>query len=112
MQNRQDPEDYKVSTNNFHYGNDEYISQMGSRAYRLQPHEKSSINEIEEKLNSGFDLAIAELLAYRSFLSKLSYNVREILQEEKMVQIRNLNLETDLRRIVELQNKISLKIDN
>ncbi|MBT5021903.1 hypothetical protein HON01_03705 [Candidatus Woesearchaeota archaeon] len=85
---------------------------MGSRAYRLQPHEKSSIVEIEEKIGSGFDLSIAELLAYRSFLSKLSYNVREILQEEKMVQIRNLNLENDLRKIVDLQNKISTKIDN
>ena len=50
MQNKQNPDDYNVSTNNFHYGNDEYISQMGSRAYRLQPHEKSSIVEIEEKI--------------------------------------------------------------
>ena len=103
----QEPEKIKKAKGNFHLPDEELLKQLGNRAYKLKPYQKKNIEEITKRLTSGRELTKDELELYLSHLEKLSYELKEILQEEQAEKISNLQLEKELRKVAQLLGQVS-----
>ena len=103
----QQPEKVKKATGKFHHPDEEVLKELGNRAYKLKPYQKKNIEEISRRLTSGQELNKDELENYQSYLEKLSYELKEILQEEQAEKISNLPLEKDLRKVAQLLGQVT-----
>ena len=90
-----------------HFPEEEMLNEMGDRSYKLSPHEKDSLNEIEKVLKSGEHIDHHELHEYQHFLEHFTHHMKHILQEEHQSHIHNMQLEKDLRKAAQLLQEIS-----
>lgn len=101
----------KTADDHGHFPEEEILKDLGSRAYKLKPHEKESINEVEQALRSGQTVDKDTLHHYQHFLEHLTFELKEILQEEHGDHIHNMQLEKDLRKVAQLMQEISAVLD-
>ena len=97
----------KAADDHGHIPEDVVLKQAGDRSYQLQPHEKKSLKNIEDRLKSGDDLTAHELHEYQHFLEHFTHEIKEILQEEKAEHIHNIGLERELRRAAQLLGQVT-----
>jgi len=89
-----------------HLPEEEILNLVGDRSYHLEPHEKESLKNIEKRLNSGEHIDHDTLHHYEHFLEHMLEHFKHILQSEHGEHIHNISLEADLKKIMELVNKV------
>ncbi|MFH2020157.1 MAG: hypothetical protein ABIJ34_02020 [archaeon] len=94
-----------------HYPDEELLKEVGSRTYKLKPHEEANIKEIESRLRNSKEMSHHELHEYQHFLEHMTHELKDILQEEAGEHIHNLQLEKDLRKVAQLLGEVSAVLD-